>query len=386
VRAARSAPTLFSSTGTRGFICDGDWVETKDQDPQGEVRLIQLADIGVGEFLDKSNRRLRSETARRLKCTFLEPGDILIARMPDPIGRACIFPGDSSPCATVVDVCILRADPKVTNSSWLKHYLNSPQFSSQVRRFIRGSTRPRISRANLQALKIPRVTLSEQARIARSFDCAQSARNKKKQALSLIQYLCRSVFLSMFGEPQSNPLGWKRRPLENLLEIEWGNTSITKRSYVSSGVPAYSASGHDGFLPEGEHTGEGIVLSAIGARCGKCFYVPGGSWTAIKNTITLKPRVDIRDLELAYVYSIINDESFWPNHGAGQPFITLQTARRQMIPVPPIRLQREYARILESCNQVRSGFENSMSELDKLLESMQRAAFGVTHIAESRAS
>ena len=75
------------------LFTDGDWVESKDQDPNGNVRLIQLADIGVGEFLDKSLKFLTTETAKQLKCTFLEKGDILVARMPEPIGRSCIFPG-----------------------------------------------------------------------------------------------------------------------------------------------------------------------------------------------------------------------------------------------------------------------------------------------------
>ncbi|MGE5218577.1 MAG: restriction endonuclease subunit S, partial [Chloroflexota bacterium] len=35
---------------------DGDWVESKDQDPNGDVRLIQLADIGDGEYYNKSAR------------------------------------------------------------------------------------------------------------------------------------------------------------------------------------------------------------------------------------------------------------------------------------------------------------------------------------------
>src|SRR4051795_4144941 len=83
-----------------GLFVDGDWVESKDQDPNGEVRLIQLADIGNGEFLNKSARFLTLEKARELKCIFLKSGDILIARMPDPIGRACIFPGATQPCAT----------------------------------------------------------------------------------------------------------------------------------------------------------------------------------------------------------------------------------------------------------------------------------------------
>jgi type I restriction enzyme S subunit len=41
-----------------GLFNDGDWVKTKDQDPQGSVRLTQLADVGVGEFRDRSSRWL----------------------------------------------------------------------------------------------------------------------------------------------------------------------------------------------------------------------------------------------------------------------------------------------------------------------------------------
>lgn len=37
-------------------LTDGDWIETKDQSEDGGVRLIQLADVGVGAFLDKSAR------------------------------------------------------------------------------------------------------------------------------------------------------------------------------------------------------------------------------------------------------------------------------------------------------------------------------------------
>src|SRR4051812_29891436 len=76
-----------------GLFTDGDWVESKDQDPEGDVRLIQLADVGDGVYLNKSSRFLTSEKARELRCTFLNAGDLLVARMPDPLGRACIFPG-----------------------------------------------------------------------------------------------------------------------------------------------------------------------------------------------------------------------------------------------------------------------------------------------------
>ena len=57
-----------------GIFTDGDWVESKDQDPDGDVRLIQLADIADGRFLDKSSRFLTSRKADELNCTFLRKG------------------------------------------------------------------------------------------------------------------------------------------------------------------------------------------------------------------------------------------------------------------------------------------------------------------------
>jgi type I restriction enzyme S subunit len=74
-------------------LIDGDWIESKDQDFLGGIRLIQLGDIGVNEFKDTSDKFINESTFIRLNCTELNHGDILIARLPSPIGRACIFPG-----------------------------------------------------------------------------------------------------------------------------------------------------------------------------------------------------------------------------------------------------------------------------------------------------
>ena len=100
--------SIYQFLNEKSLYCDGDWVETKDQDTEGCNRLVQLADIGEGQFLDKSNRFMNDEQFKRLRCTELKEGDILIARMPEPIGRGCIFPIKNERCATVVDVAILR--------------------------------------------------------------------------------------------------------------------------------------------------------------------------------------------------------------------------------------------------------------------------------------
>lgn len=146
--------TLPDLAGEEGIFSDGDWIESKDQDPEGEVRLIQLSDVGDGRFRNRSNRFLTTKKADELGCTYLKSGDILIARMPDPLGRACLFPDIGRPAVTAVDVCILRTGDGV-DAKWAMHTINAPQFRSRVHAMQSGTTRKRISRKNLSTIEVP---------------------------------------------------------------------------------------------------------------------------------------------------------------------------------------------------------------------------------------
>ena len=152
--------------GSQGLFRDGDWVESKDQDPNGDVRLIQLADIGDGEFRNKSARFLTAAKAAELGCSYLREGDVLIARMPDPLGRACLFPlkGEHK-FVTVVDVCIVRFGQTQINNRYFLYALNSPASRKRISDFQTGSTRKRISRGNLSTIEFPIPPLAEQHRI-----------------------------------------------------------------------------------------------------------------------------------------------------------------------------------------------------------------------------
>ena len=158
----KTIPDLVSNDGV--FI-DGDWVESKDQDPNGDVRLIQLADVGDGAYRDKSDRFMTKAKAEELRCTFLNEGDVLIARMPDPLGRACIFPGDTKPSVTVVDVAIVRSGNGEFDHRWLCCFVNAHPFRSAISDLQAGSTRKRISRGNLATIPLPVPPLPQQRRI-----------------------------------------------------------------------------------------------------------------------------------------------------------------------------------------------------------------------------
>lgn len=164
---------------------DGDWVESKDQDPEGEVRLVQLADIGDGRYINKSGRFLNKPTATRLKCTVLKLGDILIARMPDPLGRACLFPGDVKECVTVVDVCIIRTGENGPDPTWLMSCINSRSFRSVIAGEATGATRVRISRGNLSRLKIIAPPIELQREFSKRISVVE--RLKKSHSASLTE-------------------------------------------------------------------------------------------------------------------------------------------------------------------------------------------------------
>jgi type I restriction enzyme S subunit len=156
--------------------------------------------------------------------------------------------------------------------------------------------------------------------------------------------------------------------LGTVAKVNWGNTSITKESYRPAGYIAFSATGADGRLESYEHDEEGIVLSAIGARCGRCFYADG-KWTAIKNTITITQ--NSRDVHIRYLYHCVNSEGIWPRKGGGQPFISLETARALPVPWPSFEEQKRIAAILDKADAIRRKREQAI----KLAEEFLRALF-----------
>jgi len=162
--------TLPELVAAEGILTDGDWVESKDQDPDGDVRLTQLADVGDGLFRDRSSRFMTSEKAAKLGCTCLRKDDIMIARMPDPLGRSCLFPSIPTPSVTVVDVCVVRPETSNISNRWLMHTLNSPDFRLSVSQLQSGSTRKRISKKNLCTIEFPVPPTNEQHRIVEAIE------------------------------------------------------------------------------------------------------------------------------------------------------------------------------------------------------------------------
>lgn len=160
---------------TLGKVCevfeDGDWIESKDQAPSG-VRLIQTGNVGDGEFKDRSDkaRFISESTFARLRCTEIFPGDLLVSRLPDPVGRACLIPDTGSKMITAVDCTIMRPRKDMMLPKFLVSSTQTSAYREQVRAKITGTTRDRISRSNLAEVKVLVPPLEEQKQIVARLD------------------------------------------------------------------------------------------------------------------------------------------------------------------------------------------------------------------------
>ncbi len=394
--------TLSEAVGD-GFFIDGDWVESKDQDPNGDVRLIQLADVGINRFVDKSHRFMTSDAAKRLRCTMLEPGDILVARMPDPIGRACIFPGDSKPCATVVDVCIIRPNTQISNPRFLVHLFNSPRFQQEVAQFVTGTTRQRISRGNLNKIPFPLPPVPEQERIAARLDAADQLRAWRRDALARLDALMHSLFKTMFPTSVREPLiglnpqerdGECWMKLTDVARLVTGHTPSRRHpEYWGGDIPwislteirsldckvAYDTSEHA--------TVEGIAKSSavIHPAGTVCF-----SRTASVGFVTMMGRPmstsqdfvnwicgeQLNPTYLMFALRYSRESLRALSSGSTHKTIYFPTVEEFRAFIPPLSLQQEFADKLAQIETVRARMEASRVELDGLFASLQNEAFG----------
>ena len=130
---------------------DGDWIESKDQADEG-IRLIQTGNIGMGAYLEKEEKAkyISEETFNKLKCTEIFSGDILVSRLPEPVGRACIIPEKKERMITAVDCTICRSNEAIVCKEYLCYFMRSNAYYTRLLNSVTGTTRKRISRKSLE--------------------------------------------------------------------------------------------------------------------------------------------------------------------------------------------------------------------------------------------
>lgn len=178
---------------------DGDWIESKDQAENG-IRLIQTGNVGNGIYLDKVERAryIDNDTFVRLNCTEVLPNDVLISRLPDPIGRACIVPNELGKTITAVDCSIVRFGGNILPEFFIA-YTMTPAYARQIELFITGSTRKRISRKNLGQILVPVPPIELQEQFAAFVRQSDKAKSELERTLSELTATYKRIIAENLG-------------------------------------------------------------------------------------------------------------------------------------------------------------------------------------------
>lgn len=386
-----------------GLFCDGDWIEKKDQDVNGLVRLIQLADIGICEFKDKSNKYITEQTAQNLNCTYLKKGDILIARLPEPLGRACIFPYDGK-FITAVDVAILRPANDKVNNQYIMYLINSPQFRKQIKKFESGTTRKRISRKNLDRIvfKIPDYQDQHRivTRIEELFSQLDSGVETLKKTKEQLKVYRQAVLNELICEGELSELryciddmgqGWSpkciRTPVLN--NDEWAvitTTSIQPMKFIYSENKKLP----DSLEPRMKHVIEvgDILITRAGprVRCGVCCMVRQTKSKLLNCDKVYRIKVNKRLIIPEYLEIVLNSPEFqkevsFCKTGGNDSGVNLTQERflSIKIPVPTINKQKEKVEEAESrlsvCDSIEKTIDTALQEAEALRQSILKQAF-----------
>ena len=235
------------------------------------MRLIQTGNVGVAEYLDKSNNKkwVSKDTFEALHCEEVFEGDILISRLPEPAGRACIVPYLGTKMITAVDCTIVRVSENTSNE-FLLQYLSSQKYFDEVNTCLAGGTRQRISRRNLANFDVPMPTeKSEQVAIGSFFTNLDRLITLHQRKFEKLTNVKKSMLEKMFPQngsryPEIRFKGftdpWEQRKFSDI------TFPAGEKNKDNLPLESYSITNEHGFVPQDEKFENGGTMREADKR------------------------------------------------------------------------------------------------------------------------
>ena len=182
------------------------------------IPIIRIQNVDRTKFIEKNIQFISAKKAEELKRHNFHPGDIVITKLGDPLGKACTVPENFGPGIIVADIVRLRLNHEVCYVPYLVHGINSEPVSEQLLRHIKGTTRPRVNLGHIRSLKIPLAPLSEQKRIAAKVGELLARVNTTKERLVKVSMILKRFRQAVLAAACSGRLTTDWREQQTILE------------------------------------------------------------------------------------------------------------------------------------------------------------------------
>jgi type I restriction enzyme, S subunit len=186
-------------------ICAGPFgtiFKAKDFRPQG-VPIIFLRHVAPGQFLRLKPGFMDERVWRELHQAYsVYGGELLVTKLGDPPGTACIYPEGEGVAMVTPDVMKMSVDGSVASTRYLMHFFNSPVSKRLLEELAFGVTRLRIDLTMFKSFPIPLPTIEEQQEIVRRvdemFDLTDALGRRRQNATSRLEMLTPSLLTKAF--------------------------------------------------------------------------------------------------------------------------------------------------------------------------------------------
>jgi type I restriction enzyme S subunit len=359
----------------------------------GKIPWVKISDMLQGR-ITQTEEYLNESGLRNCNAKILPKGTILISIFAT-VGRTAVLDVDATTNQAIVGLLPKKNN---VNDRYIRFALDS--LINSLKDQSRGVAQNNINQSILAKTEIPFPPLPIQKQVAVLLEKADAAREKRRKANQLTEQFLQSTFLEMFGDPVTNPKGWEKKELRNVVTLI-GGFAFKSEDYVDQGIPlikigtvnrGYVKEETISFLPEKfliKHEKfkllpDDMVINLTGTT-GKEDY--GNVLMLPKNfdAYLLNQRVARIDynkicltkefLYFAFKQPSVRDSIIRFNRGVRQANISNEDILSTKIPIPLISKQQKFSDLVEKIESLRAKQRESEKELENLFQSLMQRAF-----------
>lgn len=269
-----------------------------------------------------------------------------------------------------------------------------------IKEYVNGTTRAKLTKSNALQIKIPIPPLTEQKRIATILDKANEIKAKRELALAKLDELTQSTFIEMFGNPIKNTKNNSQIELGKCISL-LGGAAFKSSDYVADGIPVIRIgevnrkefdSDSNCYLPNkfAENYGRflidnGSLLMSLTGTTGKDDYGNVAILNGNKSKYFLNQRVacikpDPKIFRTEYLYFLlknveIKNRIISKSRGIRQANISNGDITSLIVPVPSIKDQLIFEKIIIKINTKIYLAQKMLIKQSNLVSSLQNQAF-----------
>ena len=334
------------------------------------IPIIRLQNIDYGKFIDKEIKYISPEKARELAYHSFRAGDLVLAKLGDPIGKTCKVPDYFKDGIVVADVVRIRVENGWADTKFIMYSLNSVAAKKQLINGKIGSTRPRVNLDQIRGIRILVPPLNQQRKIAAILSSVDAAIEQtdaiiaqtERMKMGLMQELIsgenetqkvKHIVLNKKGSIKIGPFGSQLKLSDMVAEgiKVYGQENIIKKD-LTLGRRFISLEKYKTLKSCTIFPGD-LVITMMGT-IGKSMIFPETFEKGIMDSHLLRLQLDSTIVNASYLahifenYKNIKDQIYSLSQGGIMSGLSSSIIRELYIPLPPILKQNKLVLILST--------------------------------------